>query len=92
MEALLRVRLTPKGGHSALIKQEGEVLFARVAEPPVDGAANRALIVLLAKSLDIPKSRIDFHAGETSRDKVLKIEGISPQELQERVQNALRTR
>lgn len=92
MEALLRVRLTPKGGRSALIKQEGEVLFARVAEPPVDGAANRALIVLLAKSLDIPKSHIDFHAGETSRDKVLKIEGISPQELQERVQNALRNR
>ncbi len=87
--AVLRVRLTPKGGRSAIMKQEESLLYARVAEPPVDGAANRALIVLLAKALDIPKSRFDFRSGESSREKVLQITDMSQSELQTRIERAL---
>jgi len=87
---LLRVRLTPKGGRDALIKREGEVLHARVAAPPVDGAANKALLTLLADVLDIPKSRLTLQSGQTSREKVIRVEGLDAQTLAARIEAALR--
>jgi len=86
---LLRVRLTPKGGRDALIRREGDVLYARVAAPPVDGAANRALLVLLAETLDIPKSRITLQSGQSGRDKVLRVEGLNTDTLAARLEAAL---
>jgi len=77
---LITVRLTPKGGRDRL---EGIVadadgrpaIKARVSAPPVDGAANVALIKLLAKALDVSKSKIRFTSGETARIKRLQIIG-----------------
>jgi uncharacterized protein (TIGR00251 family) len=79
--ALLRVRLTPRGGRDALARYEDGVLHARVAAPPVDGAANRALIALVSEALRIPKSRIQIQSGETGRDKALRIEGLDGETL-----------
>lgn len=78
---LLRVRLTPRGGRNSLTSWENAVLNARVAVPPVDGAANRALTELLSRSLDIPKSRIHIEKGNTSREKTVRIEGVESNEL-----------
>jgi hypothetical protein len=58
------------GMHDGLIK-------VRVAAPPVDGAANQALVEFVAKRLDIPKSRVRVVSGLTSRRKVLEIDGVS---------------
>jgi uncharacterized protein (TIGR00251 family) len=58
------------GMHDGLIK-------VRVAAPPVEGAANQALVEFLAKRLRIPKSRVRVVSGLTSRRKVLEIEGVS---------------
>ncbi len=77
---LLTVRLTPKGGRDRL---EGMVedadgrtaIKARVSAPPVDGAANVALIKLLAKELGVSKSRVRFVSGETARIKRLHVIG-----------------
>jgi len=76
----LTVRLTPRGGRDALggirEDQAGQAqLLARVASPPVDGAANAALIKLVAKSLGVPKSAVSLTAGETARVKTLAIAG-----------------
>jgi uncharacterized protein (TIGR00251 family) len=87
--ALLRVRLTPKGGRDALIRRDGDVLHARVAAPPVDGAANRALIVLLAESLNVAKSRISLLSGQTGRDKTIRIDGLDAEALSARLEAAL---
>lgn len=74
----IAVRLTPKGGRDRLdeiIKTDtGNYIKARVSAPPVDGAANTALIKLLSKSLGTPKSKIRFISGETSRIKRIFIE------------------
>jgi len=76
----ITIRLTPKAGHDRL-EGIGEgrsgkpVLLARVAAPPLDGAANKALIKLLAKTCGIAKSRIGIIAGGTSRIKRLHLEG-----------------
>ena len=85
----LRVRLTPKGGRDALIKWEAETLYARVAPPPADGAANRALIDLLSKSLGVAASRITFVRGSFSRDKLLRIEGLPSADLNDQIERAL---
>lgn len=76
----LRVRLTPRGGRDRIDgwttdAHGAPVLKARVAAPPVDGAANAALIRLLAKALGVPKSAITIVAGETARTKTVEIDG-----------------
>ena len=82
---LLRVRLTPRGGRDALTKWEAGVLHARVAAPPVDGAANKALLALLSDALNVSKSRLAFQSGETSREKVVRVAGLSAAELEARI-------
>ncbi len=77
---LLTVRLTPKGGRDHI---EGMVadangrfaIKARVSAPPVEGAANVALIKLLSRTLGVSKSKIRFVSGETARVKRLQIIG-----------------
>jgi uncharacterized protein YggU (UPF0235/DUF167 family) len=90
--AILRVRLTPKGGRNALDRIESGLLFARVAAPPVDGAANKAVVLLLSESLHVPRSRITLHSGETGREKVFRIAGMTQNELEARLTAALQNR
>jgi hypothetical protein len=76
----LTVRLTPRGGRDALggvrLDQAGRAqLLARVAPPPVEGAANAALVRLVAKALSVPKSAVAITSGETARIKTLEITG-----------------
>ena len=78
-----QVRLTPKGGRDAVDGwsrgADGEDhLKARVSAPPQDGKANAALIMLLAKVLDVPKSTIHIVAGETARLKTIAILSSAP--------------
>ncbi len=79
MPLRLRVRLTPRGGRDRIegwIDADGErLLKVRVAAPPVDGAANAAVIALLAKALRLPKSSLTLVAGETARIKTVAIAG-----------------
>jgi uncharacterized protein len=56
-------------------------LKLRISAPPVDDAANRAIVAFFASLLAIPKSRLRIVSGQKSRDKVLRIEGISLDEL-----------
>lgn len=78
----IAIRLTPKGGRDAI---EGIVadargrnqLKVRVTAPPENGKANASLIALLAKTLKIPKSRIDIVSGATDRNKILRIAGAT---------------
>ncbi len=54
---------------------DGKVyLKARVSVVPEKGKANKALIALVAKSLGVPKSAVDFVSGDTSRKKILRID------------------
>ena len=55
----------------------GETLRVRVTAPPVDGRANEALIRLLAAVLDVPRGDVRLVGGQTSREKVVAIDGLS---------------
>ncbi|NNU50249.1 DUF167 domain-containing protein [Rhizobium sp. WYCCWR 11279] len=81
----LAVRLTPNGGRDALdgVEADGEgeaFRKARVTAVPEKGKANKALMLLIAKSLRIPKSSVSLVSGETARKKILRIDG-DPEDL-----------
>ncbi|MCY1645910.1 DUF167 domain-containing protein [Caulobacter sp. SL161] len=83
MAVTLVVRLTPRGGRDAAegwaLDADGRpYLKVRVASPPVEGAANAALIAFVAKTLKIPRSAVRLAAGETARLKRLELEGVDP--------------
>ena len=79
-EVRFAVRLTPRGGvdRVAGVNDDG-VLQARVSAPPVGGAANTALIRLLADELDVARSAVRLVAGATGRHKLVVVEGVSPE-------------
>jgi uncharacterized protein len=56
----------------------GDALKVRLAAPPVDGAANEALIELLAEELDVARRSIRIVSGGASRSKVVQVDGIEP--------------
>jgi uncharacterized protein YggU (UPF0235/DUF167 family) len=53
----------------------------RVTEPPLDGRANAALVRLIAKRARVAKGRVAIVSGERSRDKIVRVEGVTPGEL-----------
>jgi uncharacterized protein YggU (UPF0235/DUF167 family) len=80
---LFTVRVTPRASGDALILEDGTVK-ARLRAAPVDGAANAALIGLLAKHLGITRSAITIARGETARTKQIAISGLAAETLRQR--------
>jgi uncharacterized protein (TIGR00251 family) len=76
-EVLLSVKLQPRASANEIGEPIGNELRIKVTAPPVDSAANEALIRLLAETLDCPRNRIELVRGNTSRHKLLKLHGIS---------------
>ena len=77
---VVSVRLTPKGGRDEVggieTMADGRcVLKARVRAAPTEGQANAALIALLSKALDVPRSSVTLKTGEISRIKRIEIAG-----------------
>lgn len=86
MAEVLAVRLTPRGGRDAVDGWASDAdgrpyLKVRVASPPVDGAANAALVAFLAKTLKIPRSAVRIAAGDTARLKRLELDGVTADDL-----------
>lgn len=91
--AFLTVHLTPRASRTRLGKAEADAagqprLKAWVNAPPADGAANRALVELIADALDLPKCDIEIRRGLTDRTKTLFIEGDAAS-IAQRLQKAL---
>lgn len=80
--AAITVKVIPRARKTELagLMADGTIKV-RLTAPPVDGAANKALIEFLAEVLDIPKSQIEIIAGETSERKLISLVGIGPNEV-----------
>ena len=75
------LHVLPRAKRSEIAGLHNGALKLRVAAPPVDDAANRAVVQFFSSLLDIPKSRLRITAGSKSRRKILQIDGVSPGEL-----------
>lgn len=73
---LLTLHIQPGAKKSGVVGLHGEALKIRLAAPPVDGKANAALQAFVAELLDLPKSAVSLKSGLTSRQKVLRVEGV----------------
>ncbi len=74
----LRVRAAPRARSETLQRRVDGSLAARVTVPPIDGRANRALIDLLAKALNLPRRDISIEGGSRGRDKQVVVTTDSP--------------
>jgi uncharacterized protein len=77
-EIKLEVRLTPRARREEISGVRHGVLQVRVKAPPVDGRANEALRMLIAKRAGVPKSQVTIARGERSRQKLLVVRGADP--------------
>ena len=82
---VVAVVAVPRSGVTAIDRVEGDAIRIRLAAPPVDGAANAALLRLLADVLAVPRSGLRVVAGETARRKRVLVAGRSPAEVAERL-------
>jgi len=74
---ILSLRIQPHASKNEIITMENGGLKIRLTAPPVDNAANEALIRILSDTLAVSKSRIEIISGHTSRDKIVRILGIT---------------
>ena len=73
--AAVTVRVTPRAGRTAIAGAREGVLLVRLAAAPVDGAANDALLALMAETLGVPRRDVAIVAGERGRTKRLIVTG-----------------
>ena len=73
----LAIKLQPRASVNEIGEPLGAELRVKVSAPPVDAAANEALIRLLAERFDCPRSRVEILRGHTSRHKIIKLHGLS---------------
>jgi uncharacterized protein (TIGR00251 family) len=88
---LVPVRAKPRASRSALagVRDDG-ALEVQLAAPPVDGAANDALVRFLARDvLGLAPSRVTLVRGERGRDKLVAVTGLSLAEVRDRIDRAL---
>ncbi len=80
----LSVRVIPRSNKNTLEWEQG-ALKARLTASPVDGAANEALIVLLANCLGLPKRNVSIVYGPAGRQKIVEIVGMTPEEVEQKL-------
>jgi len=70
------VRIVPRASTSEIVGDHEGALRIRIAAPPVEGAANRELIRLLAKSLKVPQNAVEIISGASSKNKIIRLKGV----------------
>ena len=82
---LIRIYVAPRSSSNRIVGlYNGELKIALTA-PPVEGAANKALVEFLAKGLAVPKGSVALVSGESSRHKVVRLSGITAEAAQKKL-------
>jgi uncharacterized protein (TIGR00251 family) len=80
------IRVQPRASRDGVALRDDGTVVIRLTAPPVEGAANRALIEFLARALDVPKSAVTIVVGERGRDKRVQVAGMSAAVLRARLE------
>lgn len=83
--ALIDVKVIPRAGRTMIAGTRDNALLIRLAAAPVDGEANAELIDFLARRLGVPQRNLSIVAGEKSRNKRIKIVGLSAVDIEQRL-------
>ena len=82
---LLSVKLQPRASKNEIGAPLGDELKIKVTAPPVDAAANQALVEFLADKLDCSRGKVELLRGQTSRHKTILLHGFKPEEVLQRL-------
>ena len=83
--AMFRIKLHPRAKKNAIAGEVGDALKVSLTAPPVDGKANEACVEFFAKLLKVPRSSVTIAAGLTSRNKVIRVAGLTAEEVRSRL-------
>ena len=83
--ATFQVKVQPRAKKNAIIGELGGALKLALTAPPVEGRANQACVAFLAEVLNVPRSSVTIAAGESSRNKVIRVSGLSAAQVEERL-------
>jgi uncharacterized protein (TIGR00251 family) len=87
--ATFAVKVHPRAKKNAISGEVGGALKVALTSPPVDGRANQACTEFLAKLLNVPRSSVTIAAGDTSRNKVIRVRELSAAEVEEKLRRAI---
>ena len=79
------IKVHPRARKNAITGEVGGALKVALTAPPVDGKANEACVEFFAKLLKVPRSSITIAAGQTSRNKVIRVAGLTAQQVRDRL-------
>ncbi len=83
------IRVRPRAKKNAVLGEFGDALKVALTAPPVEGRANQACIEFLAEILDVPRSSITIAAGQSSRNKIIRVVGLRAAEVEQRLRAAV---
>ncbi len=83
--ATFAIKVHPRAKKNAITGEVGDALKVALTAPPVDGKANAACIEFFAKLLKVPRASVSIASGETSRNKVVRVAGLSAEEVRARL-------
>jgi uncharacterized protein (TIGR00251 family) len=83
--ACFAIKLHPRAKRTAITGEIGYALKLSLTAPPINGRANQACIEFFANLLEVPRSSVTIASGETSRNKVIRIAGLSAEDVKKRL-------
>jgi hypothetical protein len=87
--ATFQVKVHPRARKNGITGVVGDALKLALTAPPVEGRANEACIAFLAKLLNVPRSSVTIAAGESSRQKLIRIAGVRAAQVEDKLRAVL---
>ena len=84
-EVTFAVKVHPRAKKNAITGEVGDALKLSLTSPPVDGRANNACIQFFANPFQVPRSSVTIASGQSSRGKVIRVAGLSAEQIRNRL-------
>jgi len=86
--ATFQVKVQPRARKNAITGEVGGAIKLALTAPPVEGRANEACIAFFADLLNVPRSSVTIAAGQSSRNKVIRVAGMSAAQIEKRLEGS----
>ena len=87
--ATFQIRVHPRARKNAIVGEVGDALKVALTAPPIDGRANEAVLAFFAEFLNVPRSSVTIAAGQSSRNKVIRVAGMTAAQVEQRLASLL---